>query len=163
VQATELETKSLRLVLQTREQTRAYLEQMPADDRAQVSPAWLALLEESDAADPWVDGFVLIRRADGTVVGRCGFKGPPGADGVVEIAYGIAPEHRGKGYAGEAVTALVGFAFTTGQVRIVRAHTLPETNASGRVLARCGFRWIGEVLDPEDGSVWRWDVVKREA
>jgi RimJ/RimL family protein N-acetyltransferase len=157
VQATELETKNLRLLLQTREETRAYLERMPAHERVQVSPAWLALLEESAAADPWVDGFVLIRRADGTVVGRCGFKGPPLADGVVEIAYGIAPEHQGKGYASEAAAALAGYAFATGQVQIVRAHTLPETNASTRVLAKCGFRCVGEVIDPEDGPVWRWE------
>ncbi len=29
--------------------------------------------------------------------------------------------------------------------------------ASGRVLIKCGFRRIGEVIDPEDGLVWRWE------
>jgi RimJ/RimL family protein N-acetyltransferase len=30
-------------------------------------------------------------------------------------------------------------------------------NASARVLAKCGFRRVGEVIDPEDGLVWRWE------
>ena len=75
----------------------------------------------------------------------------------MEIAYGIAPEHQGKGYATEAAEALTAYAFGSGQVRVVRAHTLPESNASGRVLTKCGFRNIGEVIDPEDGLVWRWE------
>ena len=35
---------------------------------------------------------------------------------------------------------------------------LPEANASGRVLAKCGFRRVGEVIDPDDGVVWRWEI-----
>ena len=37
------------------------------------------------------------------------------------------------------------------------ARQLPEANASTRVLAKSGFRKIGEVTDPEDGLVWRWE------
>src|SRR5438046_10487620 len=81
----------------------------------------------------------------------------PTADGMVEIAYGVNPEKQGKGYATEAAEALVAFALSSGRVRVVRAHTLPEPNASTRVLAKCGFRHIGEVVDPEDGLVWRWE------
>ena len=40
----------------------------------------------------------------------------------------------------------------------VLAHTLPEINASGRVLGKIGMANIGEVLDPEDGRVWRWEI-----
>jgi [ribosomal protein S5]-alanine N-acetyltransferase len=80
-----------------------------------------------------------------------------GGDGVVEIAYGIAPEHQGKGYATEAAEALTSFAFSSPHVRIVRAHTLPEVNASTRVLAKSGFRFVDEAMDPDDGLVWRWE------
>jgi RimJ/RimL family protein N-acetyltransferase len=90
-------------------------------------------------------------------VGRCGFKGPPDASGMVEIAYGMNPEDQGCGYATEAAAALVSYAFDDEKVRVVRAHTLPELNASGRVLSKCGFRQMGEVMDPEDGLVWRWE------
>ena len=60
------------------------------------------------------------------VVGSAGFKGPPAPDGIVEIAYGIAPDFQGMGYATETARALTAYAFESGQVRIVRAHTLPE-------------------------------------
>ena len=131
---------------------------MEPHERAEVSPAWLALLDRSGPADPWVHGFALVHRTDGSVVGVGGFKGPPGADGVVEIAYGVAPEQQGKGYATEAAAALVRHAFGSGQVRVVRAHTRPESNASARVLGKCGFRRVGEVIDPDDGPVWRWET-----
>ena len=122
-----------------------------------VSPDWLARLEVSTAADPWTHGFGLVHVASGTVIGAGGFKGPPGVDGVVEIAYGVVPDYQGKGYATEAAQALVAYAFSSGRVRVVRAHTLPEPNASTRVLTKCGFQRVGEVIDPEDGLVWRWE------
>lgn len=152
-----LQTKNLTLVAQTRDDVRAYIDQIPASDRAEVSSTWLAMLDGSNPCDPWIHGFAVVNRSSGIVVGRCGFKGPPAADGVVEIAYGLSPEHQGKGYATEAAAALVTYALGTGQVRVVRAHTLPEPNASTRVLTKCGFRRIGEVVDPEDGLVWRWE------
>jgi RimJ/RimL family protein N-acetyltransferase len=130
---------------------------MQPHERAEVSTAWLALLDGSSSSDPWIHGFLLVLRATDGVIGRCGFKGPPGADGAVEIAYGVDPEHQGKGYATEAAGALVSYAFTNGQVRVVRAHTLPQPNASTRVLTKCGFQRVGEVIDPEDGLVWRWE------
>jgi RimJ/RimL family protein N-acetyltransferase len=155
--ATSLETKNLRLVPRTREEVQASLAQMPADQKAEVSPAWLARLEGSGPIDPWIHGFVIEHREAGTVIGMCGFKGPPDAAGVVEIAYGVNPEHEGKGYATEAAGALVTYAFGHEQVSIVCAHTLPQANASTRVLTKCTFRRIGEVIDPDDGLVWRWE------
>ena len=158
-----VQTKSLKLVSQTRDEVRAWIEQMAPHDRAEISAAWLALLDGSSSMDPWIHGFVLVHRVSDSVVGKCGFKGPPGADGVVEIAYGVAPEHQGKGYATEAAAALVSYAFSHEQVRVVRAHTLPESNASTRILTKCGFRRVGEVIDPEDGLVWRWERTNEAA
>ena len=118
-------------------------------------PEWLAAVRASEPMDPWIHGFSIVHRETGRTVGSCGFKGPP-AEGVVEIAYGIDPEHQGNGYATEAAEALTNFAFAQ-NVRTVRAHTLPEANASTRVLTKCGFRHVGPVIDPEDGPVWRWE------
>ena len=123
----------------------------------EVSPSWLAALRNSTGPDPWVHGFFVVHRESRCVIGSAGFKGPPDSTGVVEIAYGIVPSYQGQGYATEAAAALVGFAFAHGQVRLVRAHTLPEPNASTRVLLKCGFRRTGTVVDPEDGPVWRWE------
>ena len=124
---------------------------------AEVSPEFLARLRTATEPDPWTHGFALVHAADRTVIGAAGFKGPPAADGAVEIAYGVVPAYQGRGFATEAAHALVAYAFASGRVRVVRAHTLPEPNASTRVLAKCGFRYVGEVVDPEDGRVWRWE------
>jgi RimJ/RimL family protein N-acetyltransferase len=155
--ATTIQTENLQLVLQTRDEVRAYVDQMPPHERVEVSAAGLRMLDASGPVDPWIHGFALVHRTSGSVVGKCAFKGPPDADGVVEIAYGVNPEHAGKGYATEAAGALTSFAFSHGQVRVVRAHTLPLANASTRVLTKCNFRRIGEVIDPDDGLVWRWE------
>jgi len=124
-----------------------------------VSPAWLAQLRTATVADVWMHGFGMLHMADGKVIGAAGFKGPPGEDGAVEIAYGLVPEYQGRGYATEAAAALVDFAVESGRVRIARAHTLPQKNASTRVLTKCSFEFVGEVVDPEDGPVWRWEKV----
>jgi RimJ/RimL family protein N-acetyltransferase len=152
-----LRTQSLTLVPLTKAETLAMIEAMSPEERAEVSPAWLAQLNASATQDPWTHGFSIELRECGAVIGKAAFKGPPTADGVVEIAYGVDPDHQGKGYATEAAGALTAFALASGQVRTVCAHTLPEPNASTRVLTKCGFSFIGETIDPEDGLVWRWE------
>ncbi len=122
-----------------------------------VSPQWLAALRQAEGPDPWRHGFFVIHRDSGTIIGSAGFTGPPDSGGTVEIAYGIVPGFQGQGYATEAAAALVQFAGSSGGVHHVRAHTLPESNASTRVLAKCGFRHTGTVTDPVDGIVWRWE------
>lgn len=125
-----------------------------------VSPRWLAALREAKERgappDPWRHGFFLVHRADARVIGGAGYKGAPDADGMVEIAYGVVPPYEGQGYATEAAAALVAYAFDQG-VKVVRAHTLPEPNASTHVLRKNGFHFVGDVIDPEDGPVWRWE------
>jgi RimJ/RimL family protein N-acetyltransferase len=130
-----------------------------ASARSQVSPRWLAGLRSAAGGepDPWEYGFFLAERSRGEIIGTAGFKGPPDADGMVEIAYGVVPSVEGRGYATEAAGALVRFAAADERVRLIRAHTLPELNASTRVLRKCGFAHLGEVIDSEDGPVWRWE------
>ena len=156
-----LQTARLTLVLNSMEELRRQLEQMSEEDRAQVSPVWLARIQTATESSPWTHGFTAVLREGGTQVGGAAFKGPPFEDGVVEIAYGIAPEHQGQGYATEAAEALTNFAYQSGRVRVVRAHTKPDNVASARVLIKCGFQNLGEVIDPEDGNVCRWETIQR--
>lgn len=86
---------------------------------------------------PW-----LIALKNGTCIGDVCFKGL-GDDGAVEIGYGINPPHEGKGYATEAVDAMVHWAFRQPGVVRVEAETEPGNAASQRVLAKCGFRTTG--------------------
>jgi [ribosomal protein S5]-alanine N-acetyltransferase len=121
-----------------------------------VSPAWVERARAATPGDVWSLSFTVWERGSGAEVGGCAFKGPPDADGVVEVAYGIDDPHQRKGYATEATEAMVSLALSRG-VRVVRAHAKPDNRASLRVLEKCGFRPLGMVVDPEDGEVWRFE------
>lgn len=136
---------------------------MPQAHKVDLSADWLALLDSATSADPWILGFNMLRRDENAIVGQCGFKGPPTADGMVEIAYYVEPDWQGNGYATEAAQALTVHAFQNKAVQLVRAHTLPKANASTRVLTKCGFQNVGKVIDPDDGPVWRWERRKEAA
>jgi RimJ/RimL family protein N-acetyltransferase len=95
------------------------------------------------------------------LVGWGGFKGAP-EDGVVELGYEIAESRRGRGLATEVTRAMVAEAFADPDVTSVVAHTLPERNASNRVLKKAGFRFDATV--EEDGeTIWRFVVEKGSA
>ena len=156
--ATEIETERLTLKVSEPADVLRWVDAMEPADRAQVSADWIARVRATTSADPWTCGFVMVHRTSGEAVGSCAFKSPPDADGFVEIAYGVNPDHQKRGYATEAALRLVKYAFASGRVRTVRAHTLPEQNASTRVLTKCGFEYVGEAIDPDDGLVWRWEL-----
>lgn len=101
----------------------------------------------------------LVFDDDGALVGNGGWKGAP-VDGTAELGYAVAPARRGKGIATAVVQTLVERGRTAG-VRLVRAHTLAEESASTSVLRRCGFSKIAELDDPDEGKVWRWELVGR--
>ena len=83
----------------------------------------------------------VVERASGLVVGGIGFFGPP-LDAEVEIGYGIVPSRQGRGYATEALLAMIAMAWADARVRTVVAGTDPGNVASQRVLGKAGFRRI---------------------
>jgi RimJ/RimL family protein N-acetyltransferase len=108
-------------------------------------------------APPEWGGYLAIDEARRQVVGTCAFTGAPDARGEVEIAYFTFPPFEGQGYGAAMAGALVARAAASGAVRLVYAHTLPEPNASTRILARHGFTQTGMAEDPDVGLVWRWE------
>jgi RimJ/RimL family protein N-acetyltransferase len=88
--------------------------------------------------DPDFGLFLVVRRADGLVIGDGGFVGPPSA-GVASIGYEIVPGARRQGYATEVIGAMTGWALEQPGVREVRATTLPDNEPSIRALLRAGF------------------------
>ena len=77
------------------------------------------------------------------VLGICGFKGRPGEDGSVEISYSVLSQFRNQGYASEAVSRLVLWAFSHQNVKEVTAETLPHLRQSIGVLEKNGFIHTG--------------------
>lgn len=126
------------------------------DTLRQVGMATAAFLARLGGASRW-GSFLAVETASRRVVGTCSYKGPPGPDGAVEIAYFTFPSCEGRGYASAMAASLTISAAAAPPALIVRAHTLPERNASVRILEKLGFAHLGEVVDPEDGPVWRWE------
>lgn len=96
--------------------------------------------------------------SENMLIGNCGYKGPP-VDGAVEIGYEVAEAYRDQGYATEIAKALIENALTYKNVDTIIAHTLSEENASVHVLRKCGFQYAGETEDPEDGAIWKWQLL----
>lgn len=111
----------------------------------------VTLLTKDPRPAPWGS---YLARLDGQAIGIAAFKSAPTA-GEVEIAYMTFPAFEGRGHATRVVDALAAIADRAGVMPI--AHTLPQENASNKALKRNGFAFAGEVDDPEDGLVWRWE------
>lgn len=132
------------------------------DQLLSASGEFMARVEAAKQSDPWQFGFAIIHEIDNVLIGTCGFSGPPDSNGVVEIAYGIAPAYQSRGYAAEAAMALIEFAQKDPRVTTICAHTLAETNASTRILEKCGFKKTADAVDPENNlAVWRWERAAR--
>ncbi len=105
---------------------------------------------------PWVSYLVAAATSDGdAIVGGAAFVGPV-TGGCVEIAYYTLPEHEGRGVATFAAAALVAIAQASPERPVITAKTLPETNASTRILTRLGFVRAGVVQDDDIGDAWLW-------
>jgi RimJ/RimL family protein N-acetyltransferase len=130
---------------------------IPVEDGWSGFPEALPLiLEASRRTGPNDWGPHLFFDADGALVGNGGWKGEP-VDGAVELGYAVAPARQGRGIATAVVNELVRRARIAG-MRTVVAHTLAQESASTTVLKRCGFTRLGELRDPVDGLVWRWEL-----
>jgi len=91
---------------------------------------------------------------DDEIVGLCSFRRPP-LDGRVEIGYGVAGARTGRGFATQAVKAMLALGPRHG-VTTFDAETTSDNVASQRALERSGFVQIAERDDPEDGRVLCW-------
>ena len=113
---------------------------------AELKKAYSEMLGYSlNHPDQWEwNAMWMIELRDGTHIGDLCFKGL-GANGVVEIGYGIFEEYQGQLYATEAVGAAVNWALQQPGVTRVEAETALDNRASQRVLEKCGFLPSGTI------------------
>jgi len=143
VKTMHLETKRLRLHIAAQDEMERFIETQTDDV---MITAYREMLQGClDHPEQWEwYAMWMIEREDGAHVGDLCFKGF-GADGSVEIGYGIDEEYQGNGYATEAVNALAAWALRQPGVKRVEAETDPDNAASQRVLEKCGFVPTGSV------------------
>jgi ribosomal-protein-alanine N-acetyltransferase len=106
------------------------------------------------AAHDWFTYWLIVIREEQAGVGLIGFKGAPDGSGSTEIGYGIDPGSQNKGYMTEAVRALVDWAFSHRDCRLVTA-TAVSNPASNRVLEKLGAQLVEAT--PERHS---WKIVR---
>ncbi len=99
------------------------------------------------------DGFVyaLTRTIDGELVGSMGLKVEQ-AHQRAEVGYTVAVPCWGRGYATQALEAVLALAFGELAMRRVYAYYFVENPASGRVLEKCGLLREGVLR----GHVLKW-------
>jgi RimJ/RimL family protein N-acetyltransferase len=105
--------------------------------------SWYWILRPESPARPPDEGpkTNLTDRALALLIGAGGFKGPP-VNGTGEIGYHVLAPYRRRGYATEAVRALLGWAFDHAGVHAVAAHTAVDNAPSLALLARLGFKRV---------------------
>ncbi len=97
---------------------------------------WLAQGNKSDR-----DVLFVVSLPDGRIIGACGvglLEGP-----LPELGYWLGTEFWGKGYATEAVRAVIDYAFEELQHDGLQAGARVTNPTSRRVLEKCGFQWTG--------------------
>ncbi|MFF2864134.1 GNAT family N-acetyltransferase [Streptomyces rubiginosohelvolus] len=87
--------------------------------------------------------YVIRRRSDHRAIGGIGFHRPPDEHGSVTIGYGLVPSAQGKGYASEALRALLPMARARG-VASVKGDADHDNTASQHVMTAAGMRQAGE-------------------
>ena len=132
--------------------------QLPAATR-EVLQATASLYERTGFTPPWI---CYIATVSDRPVGTCGFKSAP-EHGRIEIAYFTFPGLEGSGIATQMARSLIAMATDADPGVVVAAQTLPERNASHRVLEKLGFTCIGSLEHPEDGTVLEWQKADRVA
>jgi len=82
-------------------------------------------------------------RADGKLIGTCGFVTWFRHDARAEVAYALARPYWGQGLGTEAMRAVTAFGFTSMRLNRIEARCLIENRASARVLEKAGMRLEG--------------------
>jgi RimJ/RimL family protein N-acetyltransferase len=86
------------------------------------------------------EAMFLITLRDKSVIGACGMMLQ---DEMPEIGYWLGVSYWGKGYATEALHAVIDYAFTDLGHDALQAGARVTNPASRRVLEKCGFQWTG--------------------
>jgi [ribosomal protein S5]-alanine N-acetyltransferase len=107
---------------------------------------------------PWICYYAEL---DGELVGGFAFKGKP-VNQRVEIAYVVFEQYRNRGIGTRGALTLAQLANETDPDVMVTARTLPKENYSVRLLRKNNFKFLGTVLDEEDGELWEWEYQKPE-
>jgi ribosomal-protein-alanine N-acetyltransferase len=85
----------------------------------------------------------VVHRAEGRLIGTCGYNGWNRVHSRAELGYAFGRGYWNRGLATEAVQALIGFGFTRVNFNRIEAFCVPENVASARVMEKAGMVYEG--------------------
>ncbi len=87
--------------------------------------------------------WAITLRQDGHMIGTCGFTSFNYHSDSAEVGYVLNPTDQGKGYATEALQAVMSFGFTELSLHRIEAHFIEGNAASRRLMERVGMQFEG--------------------
>jgi RimJ/RimL family protein N-acetyltransferase len=108
---------------------------------------------EPGAPGGWVQ-LSVEERETGRLVGDVGLSPAEGEPGVIKVGYTIAPAFQGRGYATEAIAALVTYAFDRLGADVVRAYASADNVPSIRVAEKVGMELVERIAHRDGDEVW---------
>lgn len=124
---------------------------------------WLARLRYNQALEDegriaWLP-MAIYEQESNTMVGHLNFHSPPNPDylqsiapDAIELGYEIFPDYRQRGYAFEAIQAVIAWLKQQDGISTVVLSILPENTASQRIAQKLGFKKWGEVFDEDENE-----------
>ena len=85
------------------------------------------------------ESWMIIKKETLEIIGDLGFKGFNNKEKNIDLGYGIIKEERRKGYAEEAVSAIIKWAFSNKIVKEITANCFTENVSSINLLSKFNF------------------------
>jgi RimJ/RimL family protein N-acetyltransferase len=126
-------------------------------------------IEQMAGRAPGERGWVQLsveERDGGRLVGDVGLSPAESEPGVVKVGYTMDPAAQGRGYATEAVRALVRYAFEVLDADVVRAYADAHNTPSIRVAEKAGLRLMERAERSAGGESWvvvRYEIDRGES
>ena len=120
-------------------------------------PFVIGQFDSSPQIADWLPWAIVDLQTE-SLIGDAGFKGAPDDCGGCEIGYSIIPSFRGRGYATEAVGAILSWVRQIPHIRTIRAEALESNASSRRVLEKHGFLFAGNYDHSKDGLTRRYEL-----
>lgn len=109
-----------------------------------IANFWLPQTLANPSLYQWYTSWEIVLKDTNTSIGGIGFIGYPSLRGEAEIGYMLDKQEHSKGYASEALTAIIDWAFTCDDTKWIIARTYKDNMASRRLLLKRGFTELGE-------------------
>lgn len=128
----------------------------PTEDTMDILPIICESLEKYEGPSGF-ETWMIVRKDEMCIIGDIGFHGSPDEKGQVEVGYGIVESARRQGFGFEALRAIIDWAISMENVKVIKAECLIDNKPSARMLKKVGMKEINR-----DEELIYWELIKPE-